>query len=118
MIAMQQRPETTRAPDLRVHPPRPMEATLAGYAWLPRMIDKARAHAAGSAGTFVYPCPIDRTCLGLLGLDAPTFSRVADAFARDGAILAELARRGIPAPADAWFDPVALEHRLGRGAAR
>ena len=40
-----------------------MEATLDGYVWLPRMIDKGRAKLAGTLGDTVHPCPVDHTCL-------------------------------------------------------
>jgi hypothetical protein len=93
-----------------------MDATLAGYAWLPRMIDKARAARAGTLGTYCYPCPIDRTCLGLLGLDAETFADVAARAGDDAAVLAALVARGIPSAAAASFDPVDLERRLHEAA--
>jgi Domain of unknown function (DUF5069) len=92
-----------------------MDATLDGYAWLPRMIDKARAARAGTIGDFIYPCPIDRACLTGLRLDAATFADVASGLARDDAILAELRRLGMPRATDAWFDAIALEQTLHRG---
>ena len=101
-------------PDLAIHPPRSMDATLEGYAWLPRMIDKARASRAGTIGTFRYPCPIDRACLTRLDLDPDTFADVASSLGHDDAILAALQRRGIPDAAEAWFDAVALEEDLHR----
>ncbi|QEC49018.1 DUF5069 domain-containing protein [Baekduia soli] len=52
---------------------RPMDATLGGYPWLPRLIDKSRAARAGRLGGVVHPCPVDRRCLGLLGIDVQTF---------------------------------------------
>jgi hypothetical protein len=91
---------------------RPMDAELEGYAWIPRMIDKARAARAGSIGDYLYPCPIDRTCLRRLGLGAETFADIASTLVDDEGVLAELRRRGIPTATQAWFDPVALEHEL------
>ena len=38
--------------DLTAHAPRGLDAELEGYAWLPRMLDKARATLAGKAGRF------------------------------------------------------------------
>ncbi|HEX7632014.1 MAG TPA: DUF5069 domain-containing protein, partial [Lacunisphaera sp.] len=38
------------APDLTRHPPRSPRTRLGGYVQLPRLIDKARAVAAGTAG--------------------------------------------------------------------
>lgn len=106
---------TCTAPDLTITAPRRMDATLNGYVWLPRMIDKARAARAGTLGGYLYPCPIDRTCLAGLGLDAETFADIASDLTDDDAILFGLRRRGIPSPAASWFDPVALEERLQRG---
>jgi hypothetical protein len=43
------------------------------------MIDKARASHAGTLGTYYrYPCPIDRACLELLGIDADAFRDIAN----------------------------------------
>jgi hypothetical protein len=91
-----------------------MDLTLEGYAWLPRMIDKARAARAGTIGRFLYPCPIDRACLSRLGLDPDAFADLAAALAGDDAILAALHRLGIPDAGTAWFDAVALEAELHR----
>src|SRR5258706_492567 len=41
-------------PDLTRHPPRSPRSRLGGYAHLPRLIDKARAEAAGLNGDFHY----------------------------------------------------------------
>ena len=102
------------APDLRIHEPRPMDETLEGYAWLPRLIDKARASRAGTLGDLVHPCPVDKKCLGLLGIDATTFGDIAGELGDDHAILAELRRRGIPTAEEAWFDAIAFEESLHR----
>ena len=100
------------APDLRIHEPRPMDETLDGYAWLPRLIDKARASRAGTLGDLVHPCPVDKKCLSLLGVDAKTFGDIASEHCDDEAILAELHRRGIPSAEEAWFDAPAFEESL------
>lgn len=68
--------------DLTRDVPRSPFETLEGYAWLPRLIDKARAHAAGTGGDYTpYPCPGDRHFLGYFGLDAAALG----ALIRDGA---------------------------------
>jgi len=41
------------------------------------MIDTARAARAGTLGSLMYPCPIDRRCQSLLGIDAASFDAVA-----------------------------------------
>ncbi len=47
------------APDLTQHPPRSPRVRLGGYVHLPRLLDKARADAAGKLGEFHYNCPLD-----------------------------------------------------------
>jgi Domain of unknown function (DUF5069) len=96
---------------------RPMDAELEGYAWLPRMIDNARAKQAGTLGSYVHPCPVDRRCLEGLRLDAATFGEVVAACSTDAEVLAELRRRGIVSAPEAWFDAIALEESLHRRAA-
>lgn len=44
--------------DLREHPPRRSRECLAGFIWLPRLIDKVRAFQAGTLGA--YPSLTDR----------------------------------------------------------
>src|ERR1700722_18429694 len=43
-----------RAKDLTAEAPRGLDAELEGYAWLPRMLDKARATLAGTAGSYRF----------------------------------------------------------------
>ncbi len=101
--------------DLTRAPPRGMDETLGGYVWLPRMIDKARAKAAGTLGAYVHPCPVDRTLLARMRVEYATFKRIIMATHTDDEVLA--ARREIPGvatPEDAWFDPIARETELQR----
>lgn len=58
------------APDLAAHPPRSPRVTLGGYVHLPRLLDKARAAAAGTLGEFIYPCPLDQRFFAFTGLTA------------------------------------------------
>ena len=91
-----------------------MDETLAGYAWLPRMIDKARAANAGTLGGYVHPCPVDQRCLGLLGVEPRAFRALASS-ARTGAdVLAGLERAGARSAGEAWFDAAAFEEELMR----
>jgi hypothetical protein len=48
------------AVDLREHPPRRSRERLAGFIWLPRLIDKVRAFQAGTLGAYAYPSLTDR----------------------------------------------------------
>ena len=91
---------------------RPMDATLDGYAWLPRMIDKSRAARAGTLGDAVHPCPVDRRCLALLGIDFVTFTEVVARSADDAEVLAGLRAVGIASAEAAWFDAPAWEDAL------
>jgi quercetin dioxygenase-like cupin family protein len=91
---------------------RPLDATLDGYAWLPRMIDKSRAARAGTLGDAVHPCPVDRRCLALLGIDVDTFGAVVARSDGDAEVLAGLRAAGIASAEAAWFDVRAWEDAL------
>ena len=47
------------APDLTESPPRSPRVRLGGYTILPRLLDKARATIAGTAGEYIYNNPND-----------------------------------------------------------
>lgn len=75
--------------DLRSSFPRSPFDELGGYPWLGRMIDKARAHAAGTGGGYTaYPCPGDRHFLAHFGLDADALGSLIRTGAADDEILA------------------------------
>jgi quercetin dioxygenase-like cupin family protein len=98
--------------DLTLTEPRPLDAELEGYAWLPRMLDKARATTAGTAGDYLFGCPIDHTCMARLRV---TPALILDLIARhndDADVLAALQTQGIPPARDAWFDAPSVEHEL------
>ena len=61
------------APDLTQHPPRSPRVRLGGYVHLPRLLDKARAHAAGKAGEYIYPCPLDKRLFDFTGTHPDAF---------------------------------------------
>jgi len=61
------------APDLTQHAPRSPRVRLGGYAHLPRLLDKARAFAAGKQGEYHYNCPMDRHFFDFTGLDHEAF---------------------------------------------
>jgi mannose-6-phosphate isomerase-like protein (cupin superfamily) len=89
-----------------------MDATLDGYAWLPRMIDKARAARAGTLGDAVHPCPVDRRCLAQLGIAFEDFTAVIARTETDAEVLEELRALGVATPQEAWFDAPAWEDAL------
>ncbi|HEU4657992.1 MAG TPA: DUF5069 domain-containing protein [Capillimicrobium sp.] len=114
-MTLAERPGLAAAKDLTAVEPHPMEAELEGYAWLPRMLDKARATLAGTAGRFLFGCPVDHTCMARLGIAPELVLELAARHPDDAAVLAALRAHGIPEPEDAWFDAVAVEDELETG---
>ncbi len=98
--------------DLTTHEPRDLDAELEGYAWLPRMLDKARATLAGTAGRYLFGCPVDHTCLARLGVSPGLVLDLAARHADDHAVLDALRAHGIPPAAEAWFDGQMVEDEL------
>src|SRR5579871_2280368 len=60
-------------PDLTRHPPRSPRIRLGGYCHLPRLLDKARAVAAGKGGDFHYNCPFDQKFFAFTGIGHQAF---------------------------------------------
>jgi quercetin dioxygenase-like cupin family protein len=89
---------------------------LEGYAYLPRLFDKARARLSGDTHAPAFGCPLDHSCVARLRVYPETVlelvSRNRD---DDRAILAGLRVRGIPQAAEAWFDARATEDELLTG---
>jgi hypothetical protein len=56
------------SPDLTQHPPRSPRVKLGAFVHLPRLLDKARASAAGTLGEFIYPCPLDQRFFSFVGI--------------------------------------------------
>lgn len=69
------------------HPRSPYDQ-LDGLPWLPRMIDKARAHAAGTLGEYSYPCGMDRATLDFYGIAPDTFLQLVQREPTDQGIAA------------------------------
>lgn len=57
------------APDFTQHPPRSPRVKLGGLVHLPRLLDKARANAAGKLGAYKWNCPLDQRLCSFLGID-------------------------------------------------
>ena len=72
--------------DLTQAYPRSPYEQLDGLTWLPRMIDKARAHVAGTVGEYSYPCGMDRAALDFYGVSAEAILDLIRAEASDEAI--------------------------------
>lgn len=76
------------APDLTRHPPRSPRTRLGGYAHFPRLLDKARAVAAGRGGDFHYNCPFDQKFFAFTGLNHVTFMKQIKSGKTDSQMLA------------------------------
>ena len=74
-LAMQQlqRRNSNRPLDLRKDVPRSGREPLAGFAWLGRAADKARAKMAGTLGDYISLCPLDKGFLERAGVTEDTF---------------------------------------------
>jgi quercetin dioxygenase-like cupin family protein len=89
---------------------------LDGYAYLPRMFDKARARLSGDTDAPEFGCPLDHSCLARLRVYPETvLDLVTINGDDDAAILAGLREQGIPPAAEAWFDARATEDELLTG---
>jgi quercetin dioxygenase-like cupin family protein len=100
------------AKDLTLVEPHPLDSELDGYAWIPRMLDKARATLAGTNGRYMFGCPVDHTCMARLGVNPDLVLELAGRYADDHDVLDELRRHGIPSAHEAWFDGPAVEDEL------
>ncbi|MFL5846176.1 MAG: DUF5069 domain-containing protein [Solirubrobacteraceae bacterium] len=88
-----------------------MNAELEGYAWVPRMLAKARLALAGDT-TYLFGCPVDHTCMARLGIGPELVSELAGRHADDAVVLDELRARGIPSASEAWFDGQGVEDEM------
>jgi mannose-6-phosphate isomerase-like protein (cupin superfamily) len=100
------------ARDLTAEEPRAFGLELEGYAHLPRMLDKARATLAGTAGSYQFGCPVDHTCMARLGVTPELVLDLAARHADDRCVLRALRAHGIPSADEAWFDAVLVEEQL------
>lgn len=91
-------------PDLRVHPPRSPRCRLGGYVHLPRILDKARAAAAGRLGQYDWPAPLDRYFYEFTGLTPELLLEFVRDGAGDAEVLARLGARVARSPMEiaAW----------------
>ena len=89
---------------------------LEGYAYLPRMFDKARARLSGDTDAPPFGCPLDHSCLARLRVyPEDVLELVSGNGDDDRAILGGLREHGIPPATEAWFDARATEDELLRG---
>lgn len=74
--------------NLSQRPPRSPRVRLGGYVHLPRLLDKARAAAAGTLGEYIYPCPLDRLFFEFTGVTSEQILDLVKAGKGDGDVLA------------------------------
>ncbi|MBC7542929.1 MAG: DUF5069 domain-containing protein [Candidatus Sericytochromatia bacterium] len=106
--------------DLTKDVPRSPFATLNGFVWLPRMIDKARAFYAGTMGDYsAYPCPGDKQFLDFFGIDAQAIGTIIKDGASDETITEYVAKQTSRTAADKQAyalrqqnPPASLLHRV------
>jgi len=82
-----------------------MRVKLAGYVHLARMIDKCRAVLAGTAGEYLYPCPMDERLMEFSGIAAGEFTRTVETSPTDEEVIAWFQRTAKPRSAselDQW----------------
>ena len=73
--------------DLSKKYPRSPKDKLGGISWLPRMIDKARATADGTAGDYHYNCVMDSRLLKFLGVAPETMLETIKNARDDNAVM-------------------------------
>jgi mannose-6-phosphate isomerase-like protein (cupin superfamily) len=89
---------------------------LDGYAYLPRMFDKARAKLAGDGDAPPFGCPLDHSCMARLRVYPEDLLELVRVHGDDdAAILAGLQEHGIPSREETWFDARATEDELLTG---
>ena len=96
------------APDLTQHPPRSPRVRLGGFVHLPRLLDKARAFAAGRNGNYIYPCPMDERLFAFVGVAADAFLNAVREGRSDTEMLAwlleNMTEKRLPHEILAWSD--------------
>ena len=75
------------APNLTLHPPRSPRVRLGGYTILPRLLDKARAVLAGTAGEYKYNNPNDHHFFRFTGISPETLLEAVKSGAGDWDLL-------------------------------
>jgi hypothetical protein len=75
---------TVQAKDLTKEFPRSPFETLAGFPWLPRLIDKVRSLDAGKIGEYTpFPCGGDQNFLRTIGIEPDALKAVISGGASD-----------------------------------
>jgi hypothetical protein len=74
--------------DLTQRPPRSTRVKLGGCVLLPRMLDKGRAHLAGTVGEYHFNCPLDQRLTAFLGISADDILKLLKDGKSDSEVLA------------------------------
>ena len=91
---------TATAPDLSKHAPRSPLDDLDGIKLLPRAIDKARAHLAGTLGDYIYcGCKVNAQLFETLGTTEDDFLEAVRTSPTDEDVLTWIHERIRPDPA-------------------
>ena len=91
--------------DLRTERPRSVHERFCGVVMLARVVDKARAAAAGTIGEYLYDGPMDKAVLGFLEIDALELLRAVGSSANDAEVEAFVRphlERKTPAEIENW----------------
>src|SRR3954469_24043750 len=89
---------------------------LDGYAYQPRMFDKARAKLAGDGDAPPFGCPLDHSCMARLRVYPDDVLQLVRVHGDDDrAVLNGLREHGIPSAEETWFDARATEDELLTG---
>jgi hypothetical protein len=84
-------------PNLTLHPPRSPRVQLGGFAHLPRLLDKARAFAAGTNGEYRFDTMMDRFFFEFAGIEPAAFMAAARTGKTDSEMLPWVIERLKPA---------------------
>lgn len=105
------------APDLKQHPPRSARVRIGGFAHLARLLDKARAFAAGKNGDYMYNCPMDRNFFEFTGIDHEAMLAEIKSGKSDSEIVTWVRANTQRLPAEIWAWSNWLEQHGPGGAA-
>lgn len=100
---------SAKALDLRGDVPRSGSAMLAGFAWLGRAADKARAKRAGMLGEYHSLCPMDKGFLARTGVPEDEFLELIHRGVTDEELGAHFERHVGPANRKAANDWILVE---------
>lgn len=101
--------------DLTQRPPRSPRVQLGGFVMLPRILDKARAAAAGKLGDYHYAGKgLDRHFLTFVGIDHEALQKEAGKGLGDGELLAWI-QANAKTPREPWEIENWSNYHLRRG---